>query len=384
MEQQTSAYPTTYQRGWSCIFGKYQGAIFPTPTEAEYLVFQYQPHLRISAILPTKERQIIVEYPKDTGKTRLAKVNFPDLVMTQSLNLKFEYCYRNQGYAICYCRSCDISLKLHGLMCYCEKCRNAFVNRLTNLYNIYYLDRQTGIHYWSYGNVTDSGICFGSQRLAANLCQANANFWGSPFNNSNNIGVAHHRIGACQTTAHAYYNSQHEEFKKHRKQGCRRQIIHTCPCSCLNKDSHHPFLCKGCTCKCQCNCCLQKCSCVCNCLCCRRACNCGCQCDLHQGFLEFLVHKSQERGKPFGSPESAKNHIFGIAHLRSTQYCEGIFISYLENVIEKIDAPILTDAQGKRFIAGFARQIPDREWEVRFDTNIYLFSDKEVALIGGT
>ena len=379
MELQTRAYPIQYQRGWDHIFGKYQGSIFLVPTEAESVIFQYDPQITISCILPSKERSIQIEYPKE-GSSHFAKILFPTLLLHHHLINQYESCYIYKGsFSKCFCDRCVTKNNLHPITCFCDNCKDLAKSRYHDQFSMYYLDSQKGIFNWNFANVTNGEICFGNQKLARNIRRANANFWGSPFNNSNGVATLRHRSNNCPAIAHYTMSSNHHEHQDHQKAVCRRKLIHTCLCDCPNKDLHHPFLCRGCACPCRCDCCLKQCKCVCNCHCCRKVCNCPCKCDMRSAFIEFLHQQAMKPWTPIGY-DNGQEKIFGHQYLKSTEYCEGVFVSHLDSVISKVETPLINKA-GNKFVAGFARQIPDQEWEVKLGHQTFLFADKEIHLV---
>lgn len=370
-----------YALSWCRVWGKFQGTIYLVPTEGIAHLFQYRPSIVFSSILPAKERDLVIEHPKyDTTRAITAKVNAPQLLLSHVTRIG-ESTICRADLRKCDCKAC-MPDAYHAVTCHCDLCIKHETLRRSLIQNQFYLNQVStpdlkaptqwqGFH-WKFANVlADSAICYGQQAKAHNLRHANNNFWGSNFNNSNNVATLRHRSADCSKVQHNHssvHNAYHPE-------NCRKQVRHTCTCACPDKNQHHPFLCSGCNCRCACICCIKQCTCSCICACCRKTCNCHCSCSdatFHQGFIEFLQKANESLY------HSSLRAFVGQDFLVWNEPLSGIFISHEPDLLAEIGNPLI-DPRGNKFVAGKAVEIFDGDWEITFQNKKqYFFSKKEI------
>lgn len=366
-----------YRQGWSHAFGKYQGTLYLVPSEAEATIFQYQPSLRISCILPATIRHLQISYNKD-HRVSILPIETPRILISQIVIEKNTFCGDTNP---CLCSSCHKNP--HPGFCRCDYCSSKqqsasvfylFHGRLGNA-SLLYAPLE-------FANVYPEGrICFGRQNIPTNLRYANSNFWGSTFNNDFKRAEIAHRF-CPNKTVHSYYG--HWTARKRHAYPCYRKVIHTCDrCDCrkLLPSPLHLYDCdytvQGCSCPCSCDCCSGTCGCFCSCGCCRGHCGCSCICDKNADFAAFL----NKRIKLFSGYHDGTQDFLGTGFVSTLKSVDAIFVSSQPEMLAKVDVKFHRNVGSKKSLAvlGFGRLVPDNEWEITLENGeTLLLGEKEV------
>lgn len=375
---------TAFRRGWSDIFGQYQGTLFLVPSEAEATLIQLSPTIRFNCVLPPTTRQLHVSYYRDPISTY--SIETPRLLLTQIISTLHYQC---RDVHPCICSQCYT--QPHPFYCKCEICQQLIGQRrnyVRNLFQIYACDiTNAGFNYnlFNFANVYPDGkICFGAQAIPTNLRHANNNFWGSTFNNDfHRVELSHGSGSNCQKRKHTW--RLHFSERNHYNTPCRRQVKHVCnncQCRLYAKSPLHLFDClmitAGCGCPCTCPCCSGSCQCICNCPCCLNVCSCSCTCDFNDDYAKYLHQTCRQAAE---SSYYSGTDLMGHNYVAIKNRIDAIFFSDRETILEKIESAHHRTISGKNCAIGFGRLIPDDEWEITFeDGQILLLGGKEVQI----
>lgn len=380
-----------YRLNWERIFGSQavRGQVFLLPSEASRVIVQYDPDFRITCLIPTKERDIVIDYPDRTGRRQdlRRKIKSPWLLLSQvtytsKMPDTAQIMYAQAADPTCPCDRCrevckqTMEILNHGLFCGCSYCCETSVRalRVKVVYHLFAVDTERNddiiAQPYRLANIYEDGkICFkknnGTIYSPQNMRQAHGTFWTHKFDNDFNWTVQH----TCDQKIHGFRSCLLRLPKRHRCDTVAHHR-HACFGDDFDMDNDRCVCCyDGCTCAKTCPCCgTGTCNCsenwakTCSCSCCQNVCRCPCGCDLGQDFANMLANYQP-------NPEKWENYtkfICGERFISSPKNVTGVFVSQNPELLSEIPSKLL--CRGRSLgagpaIVGFATLNQDG-WEV--------------------